>query len=161
MATIVTSRVPLIIDTLITLLNASAVFADPVRVLDGPSSGDRTWYSAVAIGWDGDDGGNFETALVTHDMPYELGNTSAVEEFDLRCAAMAWGGEPNAKVHRDAAYGLLAGVETIIRTDPTLGIDGATVANIRTATTYQAPVAQGWECRVVFDVRVRTWLSTS
>ena len=40
----------------------------------------------------------------------------------VTCAALSWNGDADQKAARDAAYAVVAAVEDLLRTDPTLGV---------------------------------------
>jgi hypothetical protein len=104
------SKVGVVIDALVALLQASPTFSDPNGPVcyDGPAETSDVWKDAVFIGFDGDwESGNFEAVNLTQTWAY-LGATSRHEEYDIRCAAISWSGDDTPKVHRDAALSLLA-----------------------------------------------------
>lgn len=160
MPTVTTSRVGVIIDALVALLKASSVFADPARVYDGPvTTGDTQWSQAVFVGFDGNFQGSWEAALVDQKRPY-LGVTTAEEILEIRCCAEAVSGDLTTKVVRDQALAMLAGVETVIRTDPTLGVDGTTDATLTVGTLYQIMYSDSLHVRIPFVINVFTSIST-
>jgi hypothetical protein len=170
--TIVTSRSGAVIDALVTACKLLPVFADPARVYDGPNTaGDTQWTSAVFIGFDGNwhTGPNGEVAfpasyegvLVNQELPY-VGNTTVKETLEVQCVAEAWSGDPNTQTARNATLAMLAGVETVLRTDPTLGIDGSTIATLRVGSLFYAFDAGGnLAVRIPFTVHVLTTISTT
>lgn len=168
---IVTSRAGAIIDAFIAKLNASATFADPVQVYDGPVTSGSTMYDgggAVYVGFDGDwrsdaagrvaAGVSYSAALINQQMIY-VGNTSVREEVEVPCCVTAWSGDPTCKTARNTVMALLAGVETIIRTDPTLGIDGSTIAELRLGDLYyEFDEGGNMNAHVPFTIHVVTTL---
>lgn len=172
MATIVTSRAGAVIDALVTALKASAVFADPVQVFDGPVTGANTmWTQAVFVGFDGDwrsnnrgqvaSGVQYNAVLVNQERPY-LGNTTAFEQLEIPCCAEAWSGDPTCKTVRDQCLAMLAGVETVIRTDPTLAVDGSTIASLQVGNLdYEFDEGGNLNAHIPFTVHVQTTLTTS
>lgn len=158
--TITTSRCGTVIDALVTRCQASPTFADPARVYDGPvTTGDTEWTQAVYIGFDGNWQGSFESALIDQELAY-VGNTTMRETLDIRCVAEAWSGDPTVQAIRAQALTMLAGVETVLRTDPTLGIDGSTIATLQVGALYQAPFKDGLAVRIPFVVHVITTITT-
>ena len=168
MTTITTSRVGTVIDALVAACKLNATFVDPVRVYDGPvDTLDVMFNQAVFIGFDGNWQGTFESAVDNARMRY-LGNTSMQETIDLRCCSIAWSGDPTWQILRNQALAVLAGVETVIRTDPTLGIDGSTIAQVPAVdSVYQLPpttwgpepyTSAGAAVRIPFIVHVETIL---
>ncbi len=167
---ITTSRVGVVIDALVASLKLSATFADPVRVFDGPViTTDVMFNQAVFVGFEGDWQGSFEACQIDQEEPY-LGNSTVRETLELRCCADSWGGDPTWQTLRNSCLALLAGVETVIRTDRTLGIDGTTtVTQVAPGTLIQAPTttfgpepyaSSGSLVRIPFIVHVTTYLMT-
>lgn len=128
-----TASLPAVLDALVTLARASAGHRDPearlsgVPVFDGPQYGitaDRagTW---LAIGWSGEpdapeDAGDGEQTIAT------IGNADRTRDDggEIRCRAVSQSGDRAAmKAARDAAFAEMALLETICRTNPTLGLD--------------------------------------
>jgi hypothetical protein len=159
--TVTPSRVGLVIDTLVALLKASPTFADPARVYDGPvTTGDTQWSQAVFVGFDGNFQGSWESALIDQTRPY-LGVTTGEEILEIRCCAEAVSGDLTTKVVRDQALAMLAGVETVIRTDPRLGIDGSTNATLQVGTLYQIAYSDSLHVRIPFVIHVQTTITTA
>lgn len=169
--TVTTSRVGTVIEALVAALQASPIFADPIRVYDGPlTGGDTMWTQAVFVGFDGnwhEDGrgtvpvGVQNTAALINQQLAYVGNTTVREEIELQCVAEAWTGDPQIKTVRDLANALFAGVQTVLRTDPTLGIDGSTIATASLATFANVFDAGGnTGCQARFTVHVLTTLPT-
>jgi hypothetical protein len=167
---ITTSRVGLIIDTIVSKLQALPVFADPARVFDGPfTGGDTMWTSAVFIGFDGDwrqvasgaaSGAEYEAVLINQEDPF-LGTTSVYEQLEIRCVAEAWTGESSLKVVRDSTTTMFGGVASMLRTDPSLGIDGTTKATLQLGTLFYYYDSDGnVNARLPFVIHVFTYLSS-
>lgn len=169
---IVTSRCGLIIDTLVAALKASATFADPVQVYDGPATGGgTTWTQAVFVGFDGRWGENgrgqtaahteYNAVLINQERPY-LGVTTVTEHLEIPCCAEAWSGDPTVKTVRDQCLVMLAGVEKVVRTDPTLGVDGATNTTLTVGDlSYEFDAGGNLNAHIPFTVHVQTTLTTS
>lgn len=167
---ITTTRAGLVIDTIISKCKLLPVFADPARVFDGPfAGGDTMWQSAVFIGFDGDwrliasgqaSGAEYEAVLVNQEDPY-LGVSSVYEQIELRCCATAWTGESDLSVIRNTTLAMWAGVAQMLRTDPSLGIDGSTKAILQTGTLfYYYDDSGNVNCRIPFVIHVTTTLMT-
>jgi hypothetical protein len=159
-----TSRIGLIIDTLVAALQASPAFGDPAKVYDGPSTQDSMFTQAVFVGFDGNwDETETSTgttgADITQNFAY-LGNTGMFEELTVYCIAQGWTGDTNIKAVRDQALAMFHGVETVLRTDPTLGIDGSVIAGLNIGGTlrYEYDPGGNVACRVPFTIRVETTL---
>lgn len=155
---ITTSKAGIFIDAVYNALLISAVFTDPVRVYDGPAATDSGWTDAVFVGFDGDWKGTFEACLINQMWAYQ-GNTSTFEDVEVRCAAIAWSGDLTPKPIRDRALILMGGVEKALRTDPTVGMGGDTIAKLNLGTMYQEPFTTlGQACRITFNIAVHLYL---
>jgi hypothetical protein len=161
---ITTSRIGVVTDALVTALKASPTFADPARVYDGPqTAGDTMWTQAVYVGFDGEWANNIYAAVdLRQDLNY-LGNTSMFEEFDIWCVAEAWAGDVNTKTARDQCLAMFAGVQTVLRTDPTLGVDGSTITGLTLAgqLRYEFDTSGNILARLPFQIHVVTTLLTT
>ena len=157
---ITTSKFATVTDAVITALRASPTFADPVRVFDGPAATDAGWFDAVFIGFDGDWQGTYEAVQIAQTWAY-TGGTSQYEELHLICSAVSWSGALDPKGCRDRAATLLAGVETVLRTDPTVGLGGATIITaLEVGTVFQEPFPDGHACRILFTIHAHTFLAS-
>lgn len=162
---ITTSRAGVVIDALVAKCKASATFADPVRVYDGPGlPTDTEWTNAVYIGFAGDfaayQQGQYSEAVLINQAGYRLGNTSVPETLEVACVAEGWSGDQNPQTARNGCLTLLSGVETIIRTDPTLGVDGSTTASLQVGNLAYLLYTDGIACHIPFTVHVTTYLIT-
>ena len=166
---VTTSRYGTVVDALVAACHALPVFADPARVYDGPFvAGDTNWTNAVFVGFDGDwretaagSSGTFEAGEGVQSYEY-VGNTSVLEQIEVRCVAESWGGEPTLKTYRDQALAMWAGIAAMIRADPTLGIDGSTIASVSDYTiNYDYDADGNAVCRIPFTVHVTTTILTT
>ena len=170
MTTITTSRAGVVTDTLVTLLKAVPALADPARVFDGPStSTDTMWTQAIFVGFSGDwhatplgvtSPGSYTAMLINQERPY-LGPTTAFEQLEIECVAAIWTGDTNVQAARNLALALWASVQTVLRTDPSIGIDGSTISDIRTGVLeYDFDDGGNIGAAVRFTVAVKTALLT-
>jgi hypothetical protein len=157
---IVTTRFGVIIDALIALLNASPTFADPVRVYDGPAMVGDNSPDSIFVGFGGDWETPVESVGIDHG-DYYVGNTTITETLVIAGEIICWTGDNAIKPVRDRAIALFAGLETVIRTDPSLGIDGSTLAHLTPSTVDQYTFEGGLACRIAYTVHVITSLKTS
>jgi hypothetical protein len=127
-------------------------------VFDGPGNGDQGWADAVFVGFDGDYAGSYEAANLIHTMTFQV---REYEEVVITGAIVSWSGDIVPKSCRDRAVALLAGLDSIIRTDPTLGLSQDVIANLDTGIMFQEPFADGHACRITFTVNVKTYLMLS
>jgi hypothetical protein len=170
MTTIVTTRAGVVIDALVAALKA--VLTDPVQIYDGPVTGaGTTWTQAVFIGFDGNWQSNargqiapnaqYNAVLIDQERPY-IGNTTVHEQLEIPGCAEAWSGDPTCKTVRDQCLTMRAAVETVIRTDPTLGIDGSTIATVTVGNLdYEFDEGGNINAHIPFTVHVQTTLTTS
>jgi hypothetical protein len=167
---ITTTRAGLVIDKIVAGCKLLPVFADPARVFDGPfTGGDTMWTSAAFIGFDGDwrliasgesSGAEYEAFLVNQEDPY-LGVSSVYEQIELRCCATSWSGESDLSIVRNTTLAMWAGVADMLRTDPSLGIDGSTKAILQTGTGFYYYDSDGnANCRIPFVIHVTITLMT-
>lgn len=166
---VVTSRAGTVIDALVATL--AAALADPIRVYDGPvAAADTMWTQAVFVGFDGDwhttpsgdsSGGPYEAVLVNQELVY-VGNTTYREELEVQCCAAMWTGETSLQAARNGVLAVFAAAQTALRVDPTLGVDGSTVATVATGTlAYDYDTAGNVGAAVRFTVHVLTTLLTT
>lgn len=158
-----TVRWPEVVDALVALLRAETGYRAPlspgsgVPVYDGPQADSDvlTEPSALVIGWSpGNDAGEIRleprgaTAARTRD-----------EASRVRCVAVASSG--NMKAARDAAFAILATVETVTRTNPDLGLGSASGFKESIPTDYevrQTGHSQGYTCQVDFSLDYTAFL---
>lgn len=166
--TITTSRAGQLIDLLAAKCKADSAFsADGTVVNDGPivTGGGTVWTQAIYFGFDGNWEGSFEGTIIDQTNPY-IGVTSAQEDLQIRGCAEAWSGDPTWSTLRNQALAMLAGLETIIRTDPSLGVDGTTITRFQVASVYHFPpnttvgpyAGNGSVVRIPFIIHVRSTL---
>lgn len=159
-----TASLPYVLDALVALARASAGHRDPealvsgIPVFDGPQYGitsDRagTW---LAIGWSGEpdspeDAGDGEQAIAT------IGNAARSRDDDgeIVCRAVSQSGDRTGiKIARDAVFAEMALLETICRTNPTLGLDPSWMRYARLTRRYsiRQEYAAGPVCTLDFFV---------
>ncbi|MFI7643740.1 hypothetical protein [Nonomuraea sp. NPDC049400] len=150
-----TSRAPTVIDALVALFDAAPAL-DGVKVIDGPIVTNDPLHKAVFVGYDGDpenDGG--EAVTFSQDWA-SIGQKAKDETFTVQCAVAAWKGSTKVKPVRDLAYSLLAAVENTLRADPSLGQPPPTIVAFASGALIQAQRQSGIECRIPFQIAVRT-----
>lgn len=156
------STIPAAWDALVQL--AEDYLATDVAVVDGPPidwAHLQTATDAVSerlflfVGAQpGDDTG------ATGDQSFSAaGNVARDETGAITCTAYAYSGDPDVKARRAEAFGLVAGLETALRTDPSLGgvVLQALVGSVSSVAVRQT--RQGSDCQVVFAVVFRSYLS--
>lgn len=144
-----TSRVPATIDALVAMLTAA-----DLNVHDGPLvTGD--FSPAVWVGYDGA-GSDSELRSASSTQSWaELGAKRRNEVFDIICAVNALVGTTNSDA-RNAVYALYSTVETVLRSNPSMGQTPPFVAEIAAGDLYTEPTENGVQCRLVFTVHVTT-----
>lgn len=147
-----TSRIPVVIDALVSTLTTS--LAGAATVYDGqwvtPPAGNESY---VAVGWAPDLPGP------TGDQEWaSLGNRARTERIDVPCYADAYTGDTDTSSRRTAAFDLFAAVENALRADPTIGgvIPNPGWAQIGTYSVRQEQTENGLEVGVEFHVLIET-----
>lgn len=119
----ITSAVPAVTDYLV----AAATAALPgVVVFDGPNptADTLTEPQHLWIGWDTQGNSGEPAAETAQDWPVMDYGRTKDEDGMIICTADAWGGSVSVKTHRDAAAGIVAGVELLLRGTPQAGGPG-------------------------------------
>lgn len=146
-----TSRIPAVIDALVSMLTAAL---PAITVYDGPwVTPPETTDSFITVGWT-PDGEN-----PTGEQAWAgLGNKARDERIDIPCYADAYSGDTATKARRDAASALLAAAENALRTDTTLGgaIPNPGWAQIGSYSIRQEQTEAGLEVGITFHVLVNT-----
>lgn len=143
-----TSRTAAAIDAVVA--GAGAALTN-VLVLDGEVTDDPGDWLFVGIG-DPDDEG-FAKAAETRHAWAGLGNHARNQEGDIWCVAQASSGD-SMKAARDAAFAIVAAVETFLRADPTLGgvLTPGWARHGTSEDLEQLASDQGWFARVPFQI---------
>lgn len=140
----------------------------PVSVFDGPQVPVVT-QSLPQVLWFGCDPPNPDAVIgdAVQAWPVLDKGRTRDEDGTVTCAAQDWSGDPSAKVHRDGAMRLLAGVELMLRGDGTTGPGDMTMGGLvfwSAIDTYQiAPrqIAGGYAALVTFTITYRARLTTT
>lgn len=146
-----TSRVPAVIDALVTTLTAAL---PNVTVIDGPlvtvPSGDY-----LTVGWtpDGD-----TTTGVQDRAP--SGGHARTEHIEVPCYCDSFSGSTAVSARRTAAFTLMAAAETALNADQTLGgvVSAPGYAQLGAYTERQEQTDAGVAVGVVFHVVIDTTL---
>ena len=147
-----TSVIPALLDALVA--QAPAYMPAGVLVLDGAGlTEDPSNFLIVGISdLDvGDDLG--EAAEAAHEW-VGLGNKARDQKGNVWCVAQAVSGDGVLKTARDAAYAIVAGVENLLRANPTLGVITGGWVRHGTAERFQQDYTtdQGAVARVTFQI---------
>lgn len=163
-----TARLPAVLDALVALARAEPGHRDPesatsgVPVFDGPQYGitsDRltTW---LAIGWSGDPDSPEDAAEAGQTIG-TIGSAARTRDElgEIRCRAVSQTGDRAApKATRDAVFAEMAVMETICRTNPTLGLDPSWMRRATIANRYSIRQENkaGPVCTLDFVIEFRT-----
>jgi hypothetical protein len=118
----ITSRVPALIDYLVTLFTSDATLGaatPPVTVFDGPPTTELDPFLALYVGLSDPDS---EAAEAAADFTQEwaaLGRLGRNETTTIHCCAEAWSGTDDLKTVRVAVTGIVAAVEVLMQSDST------------------------------------------
>lgn len=150
-----TSRTPAIIDALVTACRAALT---NVLVTDGKgvtlNPGDY-----LMVGVDDPEADGMREASDSRHTWSGLGNHARDQEGDLWFVAGSVDGGNDAKVARDAAYAVMAEVEDIVRTDPTVSaVISSGWALTSSERLTQGQTNKGAHARVAFQIHFKTRL---
>lgn len=117
-----TSVVPALIDALV---SAATTALPSVRVSDGIGATDDPGDFLMIGVEDPDLEGAAFSAETKQDWAH-ANYTARAETGEITCVAVSWNGDgpEGAKAARDGAYAISAAVETLLRANPSLGVDG-------------------------------------
>lgn len=153
----ITSRVPALIDYLVTEFQAAATLGQanpPVIVYDGPATTADPAPLALHVGVDDTFGEGPATAATSEQTA--VGLAQKREEIAvIRCAALAWSGSDDIRTLRLAAYGITGAVEDLVRADTTLATQaGAAIARpgVTGMTLQQSNSTTGAWAQVTFEI---------
>jgi hypothetical protein len=157
----ITSRVPALIDYLVTLFTNAATLGQatpPVTVFDGPPTTDLDPGLALYVGLtDPDSETAAEAAVFTQEWA-AIGRLGRNETSIIRCCAQAWAGTDDLKTVRVAVYGIVAAVETLMQADTTQF--GGNVLfpdpGLQAGSLLQNNTSRGAIARVPFDLTFKS-----
>jgi len=118
----VTSRLPALIDYLVTLFTSDATLgaASPaVTIFDGPPTSELDPPLALYVGLSDPDNPAAEAAAESVQEWGGLGRLARNETTTIHCCAQAWAGTDDLKTVRVSATGIVAAVETLMLADTT------------------------------------------
>lgn len=147
-----TSVVPDLIDALVSAATTAlpnAIVSDGFGVTDDPGD-------FLMIGVEDPD---TEDAAFSADSRQEWANANYTvrdESGEITCCAVAWVGENNQKAARDAVYAISAGLEDMLRANPSLGVDGLLWTGFGSSTQLsQVQGNHGAAAQLVFRINYR------
>ena len=118
----VTSRVPPLLDYLVTLFTNDATIGQatpPVAVYDGPVVTAAPAQLVLYVGLTDPDSDAMEPAAESQQSWAALGRRGRNEQVTIHCVAEAWSGTDTVSTQRVAAAGIMAAVETLLQADTT------------------------------------------
>jgi hypothetical protein len=152
-----TSRIPSLIDYLVTLFQGSALLgqaAPPVTVYDGPATTGLDAPLKLFVGLHDPDSTAAEGAADSTQEWAALGRRGRNETITVHCCAEAWAGTDDLKTVRVSATGIVAAVETLMQADTTQF--GGNVLfpdpGITALALLQNNTPQGAVARMAFDL---------
>ena len=150
----VTSRIPALLDYLVTLFTNSALLGQaspPVTVYDGPPTTALDAPLALYVGLSDPDSEGAEAAADSVQEWGAIGRQGRNETVTVHCCAEAWAGVDDMKTVRVSATGIVAAVEQVMQADttqfggnvlfPDPGITGLSLLQNNTQTGAVARVA--------------------
>jgi hypothetical protein len=149
-----TSRIPALLDYLVTLFTNSALLGaavPPVTVYDGPATTGLDAPLKLFVGLSDPDNPNAEPAADSVQEWAALGRQARNETVTVHCCAEAWAGTDDMHTVRASATGIVAAVEQVMQADttqfggnalfPDPGITGLALLQNNTQTGAVARVA--------------------
>lgn len=149
-----TSVVPALIDALVTAARTAlpdALVSDGIGATDDPGD-------FLMIGVEDPD---IEGASFSADTRQDWANanyTTRDEQGEITCVALSWNGDgpEGAKAARDGAYAISAAVETLLRANPSLDVDGLLWTGFGSSSQLsQAQGSAGASALLVFRINFR------
>jgi hypothetical protein len=118
----VTSRVPALIDYLVTLFTNAATLGaavPPVTIYDGPATTALDAPLKLFVGLTDPDNPGAEPAADSVQEWAAIGRQGRNETITIHCCAEAWAGTDDLKTVRISATGIVAAVEAVMQADTT------------------------------------------
>lgn len=140
------SRVPAVLDALVSVWAAAPELADLVR--DGPLPVESADLEVLSVGHNDDDTGASTDGLVS---PEGFGVEPNREQFSVTCLISVVDGANNVRAARIRAFDLLSAAAAAVTADTTLG--GVVMqASVQQLSLNQLQTNGGAEARLVFSV---------
>lgn len=157
----VTSRVPALIDYLVTLFtNAATIGAatPPVTVYDGPPTTGLDAPLKLFVGLSDPDNPAAEPAAESEQEWGGIGRLARNETVTIHCCAEAWAGTDDLKTVRVAATGIVAAAEVVMQSDSTQFGGNALfpAPGVAGLALLQNNTDKGAIARVAFDLTFRS-----
>ena len=152
------SRVHEAITAVVVALNADPAVTGQATVVDGPFITGDDPETAVYVGYDGDEDGDYNATENWSQEWAGLGAQRKNESFDITCCVISWSGEVAVAARRQAALAVLGAVESTLRAAVNigLGLPSPTVASWSSGQLFQEQGSNGLQARIPFRVHIET-----
>jgi hypothetical protein len=158
----VTSRVPALIDYLVATFTAASTLGaatPPVTVYDGPQTSLSPSPLVLWVGLDDPDTDQVAPSAAAAEQEWAaLGKLGRNEISTIHCVAEAWTGADDISGMRVAAFGIVAAVENIVRTDPFSGLALFPDPGVTGLELRQNNTERGSQARVSFQIAFKSRL---
>lgn len=157
----VTSRVPALLDYLVTLFSSAATLGlatPPVTVHDGPATTGLDAPLKLYVGLSDPDNEGGQPAADFQQEWASIGRMGRNETTTVHCCAEAWSGTDDLHTARVAVYGITAAVETLMQGDSTQfgGNVLYPAPGFASGTLVQNNTTVGAVARVPFDLTFKS-----
>lgn len=149
-----TSTIPAVIAYLVATFTQASTLGQaspPVRVYDGPTTTGEAAQLVLWVGIEDPDSDDPQQAAITEQTWAGLGAQRRDELLTVNCVAEAWDGADALPNTRDAAYGIVAAVENLLRADVYLG-QNVLFAGVSPEGLIQKTTEKGVLARVPFRI---------
>ena len=157
-----TSKVPAIIDYLVTTFTAASTLGaatPPVTVYDGPVTAATEAPLVLWVGLDDPDTDQVAPSAAAAQQEWAgLGKLGRNEISTIHCVAEAWTGADDIRSMRVAAFAIVAAVEDIVRTDPFSGLALFPDPGVTGLELRQNNTTAGSQARVSFQIAFKSRL---
>lgn len=148
------SRVPELIDALVTRLSTDPVLAG-VTVADGPEVTESNAPDWLIVGFNGDPDGDFQAAQTVGGWS-GLSPSSREEQLQLTVAVIVQRGSTDVRPARERAYEISGRLEALLAADPSVGLRSLEAA-IEGSQLIQDQTDQGVQVRLLLTVAGRAF----
>jgi hypothetical protein len=151
-----TSKIPALIDYLVATFTAASTLGQaspPVAVYDGPQTTLAPAQLILWVGLDDPDTDQAAPSAAAFEQEWAgLGKQARNEISTIHCVAEAWTGSDDISGMRAAAFGIVAAVENIVRTDPFSGLALFPDPGVTGGELRQNNPTTGAQARVSFQI---------
>lgn len=156
------SKVPALIDYLVSLFQNAPTLGQatpPVTVYDGPPTTGLDAPLKLYVGLTDPDSEAVESAATFTQSRGDMGLVPRDEVSEIHCCAEAWSGSDSVRAMRLAAFGILAAVETLVRSDTTSFGSSAQLAapGLSAGELLQNNTSTGAIARIPFTITFKSF----